>query len=755
MDEHWELDGTALKESSQAIPRAQALASFLAKDSHPYARLVEIRTHGEALETVIFDVEIEVSQTRKNDIRPSERIAATFAPADDAPPDVLALRKDFPHVPHISPRPTEFPRGLCLYDEPYREIKLRWTPAAFIERIRTWLRDTADGSLHRGDQPLEPVFLGNYPPLILPAGFITDLFTGHEVTLAAIQVREPRPGQQVLLAAVGELAQPSWIAIGLATPPQTHGIIRSLPANLQQLHEQLLPTGYDLFAALTPILQAWYRDDKLRDRYLKARLIILLALPKTRTPGGPVEHVEPWALLSMDPIGTVGTQLGAWERTNGFMGLVLGSPQPNDANLAQLQPLIVMERLSQETAARLNDTNPETCKITAIGMGSVGSQILMNLVRAGFGHWKVIDNDYLLPHNAARHHLTASGAGLAKVHLMQREANLVTDDQVVEEALVIDVLHPGDNAPLLEAALASADLLLDCSASLAVARHVAHAKSTARRISVFLNATGTDLVLLAEDRARTIPLDAVEMQYYRAVAQTPELQAHFAHPETAIRFARACRDVTNRIPQDYIVVLAGLASNALRKIVHNAGAIITVWHITPDTEVHVHTFEAQGTQQVKLDGWRMHIDQQTLRRIAAQRAEKLPKETGGVLVGTMDLLHRVAYIVDTIPAPYDSTECPAAFIRGCEGLPEELRALGARTDQQLHYLGEWHSHPNGYDARPSDDDQNLFGWLQEHLAAEGIPPIMLIAGQEHAWCCIETITNHGVITYADAEGATT
>ncbi len=55
---------------------------------------------------------------------------------------MLALRKDLPYVPHLNPRDEEIPRSLCLYEESFDELRLTWTPSAFVERVRWWLSET-------------------------------------------------------------------------------------------------------------------------------------------------------------------------------------------------------------------------------------------------------------------------------------------------------------------------------------------------------------------------------------------------------------------------------------------------------------------------------------------------------------------------------------------------------------------------------------------------------------------------------------
>src|SRR5205823_4548508 len=98
-------------------------------------------------------------------------------------PEVVALRSDFPRVPHLNHRNREFPRSLCLYEQPWPEIALRWTPSAFVERIRYWLAETAKGTLHHADQPLEPLLLGTGRRIIIPADLFADLRKGGPVRL--------------------------------------------------------------------------------------------------------------------------------------------------------------------------------------------------------------------------------------------------------------------------------------------------------------------------------------------------------------------------------------------------------------------------------------------------------------------------------------------------------------------------------------------------------------------------------------------
>ena len=137
-----------------ALPRAQALAQLAGSGALNYVRLIGCRrlpgAGGMAEEAILLDLDIERGQLVAHDIRYIERVAAVFRSDDAAAPEVLALRSDFPCVPHLNLRTQELPRCLCLYDRTWPELALRWTPAAFVERIRQWLALTAQGGAAPG-----------------------------------------------------------------------------------------------------------------------------------------------------------------------------------------------------------------------------------------------------------------------------------------------------------------------------------------------------------------------------------------------------------------------------------------------------------------------------------------------------------------------------------------------------------------------------------------------------------------------------
>ena len=266
--------------------RSLSLGSFLSSRVNPRAELVELRKTPEGDEVIVFEVEVEVSRVRAFDIHPREQLAVVFRERDELSPEVLALREDFPHVPHLNPRDEEIPRSLCLYEESFDELKLTWTPASFVERARWWLSETAKGRLNGQDQPLEPILLGDFPPLVLPSNFLECMSGTDAAQPLSIELRSSR-GREVYVVGPGKAAT-GFAAMCIVCPPHVHGAIRSHPRNMGRLNEMLKSIGFDLAGKLRDRLAGWEFPTAL----LRANPILVIVLPKQRRPGGDVETHE-------------------------------------------------------------------------------------------------------------------------------------------------------------------------------------------------------------------------------------------------------------------------------------------------------------------------------------------------------------------------------------------------------------------------------------------------------------------------------
>ena len=729
-DKYFVAPGDVVKAEALAIPKARQLARFLLSELHPWARLVETRsgnTESPRSESVVFDVDVELSQVTTNNIRPIERICVTFTDTDDKWPEVLAVRTDFPLVAHLNLRVEEFPRSLCLYEMPYADERLRWTAISVVQRVRCWLSETAIGTLHKEDQALEPLFLGVRDVIILPLGIHPTNCKGPVTLNVFYYDRHPWRRVYMALRQGGDASghNPNCIATLYICPPIQHGIIRSLPQNLLDLHKVTVAAGGNLIEDLRSQMGNWQADNRLSQTHL----IIIVVFPKTRVVGGPVEAAENWVFVTTQTAGVVGEVLNLWQMRNGVMGRLIGTAvEEGSASGITISPLNPVSTLSREFAAKLNGATAEGRKITAIGMGALGSQTASLLARAGYGMWTLVDGDILLPHNFARHALPHQFVGLGKAEAMKIHLDSILAEATSEQFIFADVLNPGNEEAKLNAAMESADAIIDFSASISVARHLAlGVPASARRVSAFLNPSGNSLIVLSEDMHRRVRLDALEMQYYRAALSRVELEGHFK-ATSLVRYARSCGDASSTLPGQRVALHAAIAARAIRSALARDGSGIDVWTALDDDSVQAIHISPAAVVETEVSGWRIITDIDFLDKLSGIRIKHLPNETGGVLLGVWDLVRRLIYIVDTIPAPLDSKERTTSFIRGCKGLKHEVDAAAAKTGGMLQYMGEWHSHPEGVGTRPSKDDCLVFSWINEMTSKDGFPPVMLIVG---------------------------
>ena len=720
------------------IPKAKDLAVFLRAGRGEGVRLVNCcqSTDG-SVEGLTIEVSVSVPQRPVHDIKPSETIVVGFTSDDRLPAGVFSPRPDFPYAPHTNLQTAGQWRSLCLSDQPWYEVKFDWNPARFLGRIIWWLEETAHGSLHQPDQPLEPLLFDSYSDLIIPSELRTMPRGSHRWARARHINRTA--GNCTL--ELGELtgvpkacAEDQCAVVVMATRPMTHGLIRSTPRTLGALHELLLEGGVNVNRQLKTIFAGWNRRfnaDKLKD-VLPKRLVIVVRLPKRRRDGSKVETVEFRAFEALDVVGTVGARLGIGWHGSEIDDPISPAARQQSGSETGLALLNVREVFTKELARRSNGLSNTSSdpRVTAIGAGALGSPVLANLTRSGYGRLTIVDGDVLHPHNLARHALGASYVGWYKAEALASDLSKIMAEEPPVRSIVTNVLYPGGKASELEAAYQDADLILDMAASIPVSRHLVHdVISGARRASLFLNPSGKALTLLAEDAARDIPLDSLEMQFYRAIARDPGLSSLLDHPDQN-RIGQTCRDISADISQDDVAMHGGMGSRSVRQLSECDGARIRTWLSDKhDNYQLVMDIDPAAPIQHTKEEWTVVLDTELLDTLARIRECRLPNETGGVLLGSCDRSRKILYVVDALPSPQDSEERKTSYIRGTEGLSEEVERIVHVTGSNLAYVGEWHSHPDGHGVEPSTHDKRLLNWIRAGMEEVGETGLMCIIGE--------------------------
>lgn len=97
-------------------------------------------------------------------------------------------------------------------------------------------------------------------------------------------------------------------------------------------------------------------------------------------------------------------------------------------------------------------------KITIIGLGSVGSRVFLDLARAGFNYFYIVDNDVMFPYNTMRHELTDKNVGEFKVYELK--------DKVINEINKSAKIYTSTlNMLGQESTIATDNFLKHCSSS--------------------------------------------------------------------------------------------------------------------------------------------------------------------------------------------------------------------------------------------------------------------------------------------------
>lgn len=706
--------------------RARDFVRYLtAAAEYPYATLIAVEANG-PWDAVVIDVEAELPQRRVVEIRDREPIRIEFPVDDSCPPQAYALREDFPHdLVHTNYGTSHGRRWLCLWEESWAETRTRLDPETLLQRLRSWLTRTAAGENHATGQPLEPLLQTTSNTLIVPADL--ESLGG---PLSVVGIAEEGLSTVLRLGA-GGTGKGQLNVFAIDAPATVQRAFMRMPRTLADL--ETIADG--LGSAFLGRFRQWLRDG---DRDMAECVLVLLRVPLRASPEAAVTQIELRAFSTRLEAGGVGVALGvllAGADGNGpVMNLI---PTSGDPGSVRIDPWRVVHRLNRQAARALAGAGGDGDRhVLAVGAGAVGSNVIEIASRSGVATWTIVDDDVVLPHNTVRQAQGNRDVGTGKAASLAALVSARLADPGVAAPLVANILEPGARADELRDAVGRADLVLDLTASPAALRALSAMPEASRVASLFFGPDGSDLVLLAEPEGRAVTVEEIEAQYFWACATRPELSGHLDSGRLDfVRYANACQDLTRPLPPWKVVTLSAIGAHELELLLTSQPrASSTMWRLDQTTGAVARVdLNVSAVHRAKLGEWAITISHAARAEIEAERSAALPAETGGVLLGTVDLDRQIVHVTGSLPATRDSDHSPAFFVRGSEGLRHRAEQLRMRTADVLSYLGEWHSHPNGVPTKPSHDDEALFGHLSQMLGPVARPYMMAIMGETGLW----------------------
>jgi hypothetical protein len=207
---------------------------------HPDFEVIEVRTSETPCDTIVVDCcNDQVPSRNSTGIKNRERLAFLYTPQSAIPYEVRALRKDFPVTLHQNDIPDSEPASLCIYFEPWNAVERSWTPQQFLKRILWWLKETANGTLHREGQPLEQLYFRSPVVLVLPVDF-DEQIANKELKFSICWSHRPRENITVYRGVFQNIESndeqvPKIECIVISPSPVLHAPIDRFPQTLGEL----------------------------------------------------------------------------------------------------------------------------------------------------------------------------------------------------------------------------------------------------------------------------------------------------------------------------------------------------------------------------------------------------------------------------------------------------------------------------------------------------------------------------------------
>lgn len=725
-------DGSAL-----VIPRARALDEAVSNQGD--YTLVRLFRHRQVdhvtLECIVVDVECDgVPPKNVHGIRYRERLALCVPEDPKQLVEVLALRRDFPTLIHQNQTPIGAPASLCLYFEPAPSVLRTWTPQKFLRRLQWWLEQSAKGTLHPANQAVEQLFFVTKYELVLPRNF--DELRARVGQRFVVRRGQERPDKGetyflIPMSSNGGSKEATVAPIELTLPPILHGHIERDPATLGELADVLTARGIDILSALREAVEGRVDERGVAVSADDTFSVIVLHIPIVRAELAEPERVARRAFLVPAGPLQLGVSTGALFDLDGryfrAAGLLSGALSTSWRSKA-IFPMEVL-RFSDSAVARAQSGCSDAGPLgVVVGAGALGSVMLGLWGRSGWGQWTVVDKDHIRPHNLVRHVAYAQQVGLPKSEAVAQLHDAVMQGASQFTSVCADATDFSDDRVLN--ALKGATLVVDASTTLEYPRLASATDALGRHVSVFITPSGNSAVLMAEDRERSLRLRTLEAQYYRAVIHAPWGERHLDRSLGTFWSGASCRDISVVLPYSHIMVQAGALVEQVQRAASRPEAAIRVWSRDPDSGVvDLHEVPVSPERCLRFGDLNVFIDLGLEQKLRSLRAERVPDETGGILLGYHDFNVNALVVVDALPAPVDSSASPAFFERGIEGLTSAVAEAGRRTAGVVGYIGEWHSHPPGYSSAPSGHDLYQLVYLALGMADEGLLAVSLIVGQ--------------------------
>ena len=156
-----------------------------------------------------------------------------------------------------------------------------------------------------------------------------------------------------------------------------------------------------------------------------------------------------------------------------------------------------------------------------------------------------------------------------------------------------------------------------------------------RTFSAYYCGRGHTSVLICEDLEREIRLDDIDLQLKAKGLESRLVKTIYKiGDDDQLVYSTSCNNTTTVIAQDLVAIHAGVLSRQIKKAVQQNDAQAFVNLIEEDGfGVQVEGFIPSKVIVQDSSGWQFRVSSDALDEMIRCRNDKLPNETGGVLIG--------------------------------------------------------------------------------------------------------------------------
>jgi proteasome lid subunit RPN8/RPN11 len=684
--------------------------------SPKYGEVSEIYDNGPG-RAIEIDVKIDLpSRGPVYPIKEVERLWMVF-PEGRIVPLFFSARDDFPNLPHVMRRKKHGPAEICLTREDENDWGIDKRPEDIVKRVREWLADAAAGKLVKPDEPYEPLWIPAKNGLVElddeEAKNRTDRgehpWETHTVEVNLSGIKYLR-----IIGGAGTIPATVYYQPNVSDKPWT--VLASSPLDVVEMASEL---GWDV----QPVIKAACAKSQL------SQFLFVFGVHRAKIVNGRQNADEWMACLFIREKTRKGALVGASKKER-------KKPPPME-KVWNVKSLPVRSPLTTKLARTTSGWSSETgrCQIAVIGAGALGSKVTDSLARSGLVEILLIDNDFLAPHNLARHTLRGDDLGIYKAKRVASYLNSLypSENRIVEPYCENFMSRRSE----LYEKLKKCELIIDLSASRAVQKVLSNLRLGgnlyAPIVTAFMGIHGKATFLLIDGGTKEINAEVLEAELISKHLEKKIVGKWLLSEEDTLETGGGCRLVTTKMPDSLITFAAGWITQNIASLINSgqpwsAEGKIGIMEISEDDGVwspETIWFNVPKPRLVESEGWKIWIPKRVEEEMAAKCRAAEGKEVCGVLLGKFDMQTKMGFITNMWDAPEDSITNGNSCQRGRKGLQVKLIDNLKATGEQEGYLGEWHSHPGG-ETRISAPDFATSKGMAERLKEFGIPAILVI-----------------------------